>query len=189
MNSHSSNTEQAVLQLYKLYDLETVNDDAWIPQTGIESTQTNGRKSTKSQQAKKRKAMEYEELTLEEVTEVRQTTNRSARIAKKQSNKVKKLEEEQPLQKISTHQPRRTKVKDELLSVELPPRALPEREQVPRKSRKKAVEQNNDASFEMENGSTDDVPDVKKKNKNVNSTTSVNGKSRRGARTRKITGD
>lgn len=42
--------------MYKLFDLETVDDEVWIPQTGIETKQTNGRKSTKL--ARKKKAQE-----------------------------------------------------------------------------------------------------------------------------------
>ncbi|KAL7324985.1 hypothetical protein PS15p_210093 [Mucor circinelloides] len=48
--------EQAVFHLYRLFDLETVDDDAWIPQTGTETKQTNGRKSNKG--ARKKKAAE-----------------------------------------------------------------------------------------------------------------------------------
>ncbi|CAO3620182.1 unnamed protein product [Mucor fragilis] len=48
--------EQAVFHLYRLFDLETVDDDVWIPQTGIESKQTGGRKSNKA--ARKKKAAE-----------------------------------------------------------------------------------------------------------------------------------
>ncbi|KAI9469943.1 MAG: UV-endonuclease UvdE-domain-containing protein [Benjaminiella poitrasii] len=88
--------EQAVLQLYKTYNLETVNDDVWIPQTGTESTQTKGRKSTKSV-AKKSKAIKEEKTKegvvvdyTEEVTEVRRTSRRSAAVAAKR----KMLEEE-----------------------------------------------------------------------------------------------
>ncbi|KAI8646941.1 hypothetical protein BD408DRAFT_335930 [Parasitella parasitica] len=48
--------EQAVFHLYRLFDLYPVDAKSWIPQTGIESTQTSGRKSVK--QAKKRKAQD-----------------------------------------------------------------------------------------------------------------------------------
>lgn len=44
--------EQAVFQLYKLYNLETVDDDVWIPQEGKESTKTKGRKSLKKKAVK-----------------------------------------------------------------------------------------------------------------------------------------
>ncbi|KAL4211772.1 malonyl CoA-acyl carrier protein trans [Rhizopus microsporus] len=39
--------EQAVLELYKLFDLQPVNDESYIPVKGTESTQTKGRKSNK----------------------------------------------------------------------------------------------------------------------------------------------
>jgi UV DNA damage endonuclease len=39
--------EQAVLELYKLFDLQPVNDESYIPIKGAESTQTKGRKSNK----------------------------------------------------------------------------------------------------------------------------------------------
>ncbi|KAL0142328.1 UV-endonuclease UvdE-domain-containing protein [Mucor lusitanicus] len=100
--------EQAVFHLYRLFDLETVDDDVWIPQTGIESKQTSGRKSNKA--ARKKKAAEdalKEELkdengdddysedrkadvdsddpdefkVEEEVTQVRQTTKRATAAA------------------------------------------------------------------------------------------------------------
>ncbi|KAK4519574.1 uncharacterized protein ATC70_009810 [Mucor velutinosus] len=48
--------EQAVFHLYRLFELETVDDDVWIPQTGVETKQTGGRKSTKA--ARKKKAAE-----------------------------------------------------------------------------------------------------------------------------------
>ncbi|KAL9554299.1 hypothetical protein MBANPS3_002877 [Mucor bainieri] len=48
--------EQAVFHLYRLFDLGTVDDDVWIPQTGIETKQTSGRKSNKA--ARKKKAAE-----------------------------------------------------------------------------------------------------------------------------------
>ncbi|KAI8328538.1 UV-endonuclease UvdE-domain-containing protein [Choanephora cucurbitarum] len=60
--------EQAVFELYKLYNLETVNDDVWVPKKGTETLETKGRKSQKA--AKKRKAKEEEEETKSEEVKV-----------------------------------------------------------------------------------------------------------------------
>lgn len=78
--------------MYKLFDLETVNDEVWIPQSGSETTQTNGRKSTKS--VRKKKAQEEalkEELLNDDgdygedikPTKSRNTTTKSAASTKK----------------------------------------------------------------------------------------------------------
>ncbi|KAI8383046.1 UV-endonuclease UvdE-domain-containing protein [Blakeslea trispora] len=61
--------EQAVFELYKLYDLETVNDDVWVPKKGTETLETKGRKSQKA--AKKRKEKE-EEIKVEKKIKVEQ---------------------------------------------------------------------------------------------------------------------
>ncbi|OBZ82224.1 UV-damage endonuclease [Choanephora cucurbitarum] len=57
--------EQAVFELYKLYNLEIVADDVWVPKKGTETLETKGRKSQKA--AKKRKAKEEEETKSEEI--------------------------------------------------------------------------------------------------------------------------
>lgn len=58
--------EQAVFELYKLYDLSPVNEESYVPVTGTETTQTKGRKSNKRANAKKAKQAKKEE---EEETE------------------------------------------------------------------------------------------------------------------------
>ncbi|KAI8973250.1 UV-endonuclease UvdE-domain-containing protein [Mycotypha africana] len=87
--------EQAVFHLYKTYGLGTVDDEVWIPQTGIESKQTKGRKSIRS---RKRKAADddgsiEDEEAVAEVTETRRTTRRSAAAAAA-AQKLKMKEEE-----------------------------------------------------------------------------------------------
>lgn len=78
--------------MYKLFDLETVNDEVWIPQTGTETTQTNGRKSTKSAKKKKAQETELKEELLNDdgdysenikPTKSRNTTTKSAASTKK----------------------------------------------------------------------------------------------------------
>lgn len=86
--------EQAVFHLYRLFDLETVDDSAWIPQTGIETKQTSGRKSNKA--ARKKKAAEdalKEELKDENGDEdysedVKPKRTRKAATSKKASSSV-----------------------------------------------------------------------------------------------------
>ncbi|KAI9355173.1 hypothetical protein BD770DRAFT_324075 [Pilaira anomala] len=57
--------EQAVFQLYKKYNLETVNDEVWIAaKSGLETTETKGRKSVKKRKTEK---ANLENLKLEEV--------------------------------------------------------------------------------------------------------------------------
>ncbi|KAI7899362.1 UV-endonuclease UvdE-domain-containing protein [Cokeromyces recurvatus] len=94
--------EQAVFQLFKLYKLETVKDDVWIPQKGSETTQTKGRKSIKTVVKKTKTANEEEEVIFKEATEVRRTTRQSATTAvaaaaakrKKQEKKVKSSDDD-----------------------------------------------------------------------------------------------
>ncbi|KAG0749729.1 hypothetical protein G6F57_004315 [Rhizopus arrhizus] len=58
--------EQAVLELYKLYDLQPVNEESYIPSKGIETTQTKGRKSNKKAAADKKLKEEDDDLSEEE---------------------------------------------------------------------------------------------------------------------------
>ncbi|KAG1051340.1 hypothetical protein G6F43_006444 [Rhizopus delemar] len=58
--------EQAVLELYKLYDLQPVNEESYIPSKGIETTQTKGRKSNKKAAADKKLKEEDGDLSEEE---------------------------------------------------------------------------------------------------------------------------
>ncbi|KAI8374451.1 UV-endonuclease UvdE-domain-containing protein [Radiomyces spectabilis] len=61
--------EQAVLELYKLYGLGPVDEEAYIPQKGVESKNTKGRKSSK----KKKPTEEVIEEAVNEVVEVIET--------------------------------------------------------------------------------------------------------------------
>lgn len=57
--------EQAVFQLYKKYNLETVNDEVWIAaKSDLETTETKGRKSVKKRKTEK---ANLENLKVEEV--------------------------------------------------------------------------------------------------------------------------
>ncbi|EPB87176.1 hypothetical protein HMPREF1544_06001 [Mucor circinelloides 1006PhL] len=76
--------EQAVFHLYRLFDLETVDDDAWIPQTGTETKQTNGRKSNKG--ARKKKAAE--DALKEELKEENGDDDYSEDVKPKRARKV-----------------------------------------------------------------------------------------------------
>ncbi|ORE05741.1 malonyl CoA-acyl carrier protein trans [Rhizopus microsporus var. microsporus] len=62
--------EQAVLELYKLFDLQPVNDESYIPIKGTESTQTKGRKSNKKGAKKiEKETTDVVESTVEETAE------------------------------------------------------------------------------------------------------------------------
>ncbi|CEP12705.1 hypothetical protein [Parasitella parasitica] len=89
--------EQAVFHLYKLFDLYPVDDKVWIPQTGIESTQTSGRKSTKSAQKKKAQevALKNElENEDEEYSENVKVVKRSRKPAKKATKRKMDLDDQ-----------------------------------------------------------------------------------------------
>lgn len=95
--------EQAVFQLYKLYHLETVDDDVWVPQKGTETTQTKGRKSIKKEKEKRKQVVKDEEedeskkkiKTKEEIKvkieEDPLTTEFVGRVTRSRSNKVKQF--------------------------------------------------------------------------------------------------
>ncbi|CEG64625.1 hypothetical protein RMATCC62417_01564 [Rhizopus microsporus] len=79
--------EQAVLELYKLFDLQPVNDESYIPIKGTESTQTKGRKSNKKGAKKiEEETTDVVEAIVEEtverpVTEELSSTRKSKRKA------------------------------------------------------------------------------------------------------------
>ncbi|CEJ01312.1 hypothetical protein RMCBS344292_15344 [Rhizopus microsporus] len=79
--------EQAVLELYKLFDLQPVNDESYIPIKGTELTQTKGRKSNKKGAKKiEEETTDVVEAIVEEtverpVTEELSSTRKSKRKA------------------------------------------------------------------------------------------------------------
>lgn len=82
--------EQAVFQLYKTYNLETVDDDVWVPQEGTESMRTNGRKSSK----KKAKKEEEDGVAVKRKTTVKEEDEETQNdTATKKKRKSKKTEE------------------------------------------------------------------------------------------------
>lgn len=76
-----------MLELYKLFDLQPVNDESYIPIKGTESTQTKGRKSNKKGTKKiEKETTDVVEATVEEtaeqaVTEELSSTRKSKRKA------------------------------------------------------------------------------------------------------------
>ncbi|KAI8390361.1 UV-endonuclease UvdE-domain-containing protein [Blakeslea trispora] len=89
--------EQAVFQLYKSYNLEHVDDDVWIPKTGLGSLKTGGRKTHKAVAKSKSK---LEQVPMEDTTmeikeeEVKKTPRKSRRISSISIAELKRKEAE-----------------------------------------------------------------------------------------------
>jgi hypothetical protein len=154
-----------------------------MPQIGIESTQVNGRKSTKSQQIKKRKAIDEKVKLEEEVVQVRQTTSRSAFLASKQ-NKTKEEQtvlEENVVEKMPIHKST-TARGEKNAAIQEDPIKLPTnaslKGEIFCKPRKEAIEHTHDASdIEGDDSLITDGP--------KNSTGAINGNSLGTVKTRR----
>ncbi|KAI8377089.1 UV-endonuclease UvdE-domain-containing protein, partial [Choanephora cucurbitarum] len=91
--------EQAVFQLYKLYNLEHVDDNVWVPKTGVGSLKTGGRQTHKAAKSKAQIEQTPEQdvaMKIEEEVEVEMSTRprRSRRISSVSIAELKKKEAE-----------------------------------------------------------------------------------------------
>ncbi|KAI9273574.1 hypothetical protein BY458DRAFT_435135 [Sporodiniella umbellata] len=85
--------EQAVFELYKLYDLQPVNEESYIPVTGIETTQTKGRKSNKRATKKAQATKKEEDIEDEEELDAKELAPTTSTRRSQRKSAVKNYKE------------------------------------------------------------------------------------------------
>ncbi|GAN10117.1 UV-endonuclease UvdE [Mucor ambiguus] len=152
--------EQAVFHLYKLFDLETVDDDVWIPQTGIETKQTNGRKSNKAIRKKAAEDALKEELKDENGDDDYSEDVKPKRVRKATTNKKATSSAKKRKADMGSDDQDEVKVEEEVTQVRQTTKRATAAALAKRKKIEEQVEAIEMAMEEKENESAQADPDV-----------------------------